>query len=118
VRRHRQRFHVRVLDLPVPGHLLDDELGVHPDLEVGLRRVLVVELETGDQPAVLRDVVGGDPDRLGPLGDHLARPGVAQQGAVRRRARVAARTSVGLDDDRRVLCSHQMPDSEVRTRIR
>ena len=29
----RQRLHVRVLDLPAARHLLDDELGVHPDLD-------------------------------------------------------------------------------------
>ena len=31
----RQRLHRRVLDLPAAGHLLDDQLGVHPHLDVG-----------------------------------------------------------------------------------
>jgi hypothetical protein len=59
-----------VLDLPAAAHLLDDQLGVHPDLDLGR-----LELEGGrqarDQPAVLRDVVGGPPDPGGPLGQHL-----------------------------------------------
>ena len=62
-------------------------------------RVLAVELQPGDQAAVLRDVVGGDADRLAPLGDRLAGGGILQHGAVRRRAGVAARAAVGLDDD-------------------
>ena len=37
----RQRPHVGVLDLPAPGHLLDHELGVHPDLDVGVRGELL-----------------------------------------------------------------------------
>ena len=95
----RQRLHVGVLDLPVAGHLLDDQLGVHPDLDLGLRRVLGGELEPGDQAAVLRDVVGRDADRLAALGDHLTGVGVLEHGAVRRRAGVAAGATVGLDDD-------------------
>ena len=57
-------------------------------------------LEPGDQAGVLRDVVGGDADRGAVLGEHLAGVGVLEHRAVRRRAGVAARAAVGLDDDR------------------
>ena len=113
---HGQRAHVRVLDLPAAGHLLDDQLGVHAHLELGLGGVLVEQLEAGDEAAVLRDVVGGDPDGLGPLGDHLAGVRVEQHRAVGGRTRVAAGPAVGLDLDG--AAHDQMPDSEVRTRIR
>ena len=59
----RQRLHVGVLDLPAARHLLDDELGVHPDLDVGVGRELLGQPQPGDQAGVLRDVVGGDADR-------------------------------------------------------
>ena len=61
-------------------------------LELGTRGVLVVELQPGDQAAVLGDVVGGDADALGPLGDDLAGDRVHQHGAVRRVAGVASRS--------------------------
>ena len=99
LRLQRQRLHVDVLDLPAAGHLLDDELGVHPHLELGVRGVLAHELEPGDEAAVLGDVVRGDADGLAALGDHLAGVGVAHEGAVGGRAGVAARAAVGLDDD-------------------
>ena len=100
VRLRRERPHVGVLDLPAARHLLDDELGVHPDLDVGVRGELLGQPEPGDQAGVLRDVVGGHADRGAVLGDHLAGVGVLQHRAVRRRAGVAARAAVGLDDDR------------------
>jgi hypothetical protein len=96
---HGQRLHVGVLDLPRARHLLDHEPGVHPHFERGAGCVLAVELQPGDQAAVLRDVVGGDADRLAPLGDGLAGGGVLEHGAVRRRAGVAAGATVGLDPD-------------------
>ena len=43
-RLHRQRPHVGVLDLPAARHLLDDELGVHPDLDLGPGCELLGEL--------------------------------------------------------------------------
>ena len=91
VRLQRQRPHRGVLDLPAPRHLLDDELGVQAHLELGPVGVLAVELEPGDEPAVLRHVVARDADAFPALGDHLAGVGVLQDGAVRRRAGVAAR---------------------------
>ena len=76
-------------------------------------------LQPGDQAGVLRDVVGGHPDRGAVLGDHLAGVGVLEHGAVRRRAGVAARAAVGLDDDRPVRPGRVTGrDSGVRTRIR
>jgi hypothetical protein len=78
-----------VLDLPSARHLLDDQLGVHADLDVGTRCVLGRELETGDEAAVLGDVVGGGADRLAPRGDHLAGVRVAHEGSVGGGSRVA-----------------------------
>jgi hypothetical protein len=77
-----------VLDLPAAGHLLDDQLRVHPDRD---RRgpQLTRGRQAGDQALVLGDVVGRDADAIatlrqqGPvLGEH--------HGAVAGRARVAA----------------------------
>ena len=112
-----QRPHRGVLDLPVAAHLLDDELRVHPDRDLGSRRVLGGELEAGDQAAVLRHVVGRDPDALATLGDQVTGLGVLQYGAVRRWSGVPSGTTVRLDDDPPVLRG-QRPDSPVRTRIR
>ena len=64
--------HVRVLDLPAAGHLLDDELGVQPRLDRRRRVELADRLEPGDQPAVLRDVVARGADVLGDLAQHRA----------------------------------------------
>jgi hypothetical protein len=58
----RQRLHVDVLDLPVAGHLLHDELGVHPDLDLGVRSQVRGHRQPGDQAAVLRHVVARDAD--------------------------------------------------------
>ena len=88
-----------VLDLPATRHLLDDELGVHPDLDPGVRRELRRQLEPGDQAGVLRDVVGRHSDRGAVLGDHLTGVGVLEHRAVRCRARVAPRAAVRLDQD-------------------
>src|SRR4029078_271218 len=70
--------------------------------------------EPGDQPGVLRDVVGRDADRGAVLREDLTRDRVLEPGAVRRGAGVAGRAAVGLDEDP---ATHR-PDSDVRTRIR
>src|SRR5690606_14562260 len=56
------------------------------------------QAEAGDQAAVLGDVVGGDADGLGGLGEEPAVGRVAEHGAVAGGAGVAARAAVGLDD--------------------
>ena len=115
-----QRSHVRMLDLPATRHLLDHELGVHPHLEQGVWRVLQVELETGDQAAILGDVVRGMADRLCSLRNHLAAVGVTDQRTEAGRTGITPRATVGLDDDVRMshLGRAQIPDSWVRTRMR
>ena len=113
----RQRLEVGVLDLPAAGHLLDDELGVHPDLDLRARVQAEGSLQGGDQARVLGDVVRGDPQRGGAFGQHLTGVGVAHHGPVGRRARVAARGTVGLDHQS---ATHgaQSPESDTRMRIR
>jgi len=106
-----QRPQAFVLHLPAPGHLLDDELRVHAHrdrrgAELGRR------LKSGDQPAVLGDVVRRAPERFAPLGQDLTGGGVEYHRAVARRPGIAARTTVRLDND-----VHR-PDSAVRTRMR
>ena len=54
-----------VLDLPAPGHLLDDELGVHPHRDPASAPSSAAAAQPGDQAAVLGDVVGRDADGLG-----------------------------------------------------
>src|SRR4051794_38451022 len=110
----RQQLHVHVLDLPTTGHLLDDQLGVHPHSDLGRRVDLVSGRESRDEPAVLRHIVRGDANGLAPLGEHLAGDGILDDRAVRRPPRVAARAAVGLDEE---LARHS-PESAVRTRIR
>ncbi len=63
----RQRLHRRVLDLPAARHLLDDELGVHADVDPGVRVQFAGGAQAGQQAPVLGDVVGGDADVLGGL---------------------------------------------------
>ena len=92
--------HVGVLDLPAARHLLDDELGVHPHLDLGGRVEVERRLQAGDQAAVLGDVVGRAADRRGPLGQQPPGLGVPHQRAVAGRARVAPRPAVRLDDER------------------
>ena len=108
-----QRAQTRVLDLPAAGHLLDDQFGVQPGLHHA-RPELGGGLQPGDQPLVLGDVVGGDPDRLGTLGQHRAGGGVADHRAVPGGSGVAPGAAVGLDDNP---VAHR-PDSLVRTMIR
>ena len=60
-----------MLDLPAARHLFHHKLGVHLHVDLGgaeLRRLL----QTGDQPAILGDVVGGAADGLLALGEHRA----------------------------------------------
>ena len=64
--------------------------------------VLVVELEAGDQPVVLGDVVGRDADDSARSAITSPVSRVEQHRAVRRVAGVATRAAVGLDPDRRV----------------
>lgn len=87
-----------VLDLPAAAHLLHHELRVHPGLD--LRGAEVGGgLQPGDQAPVLGHVVGGHPDRPGPLGEHLAGVRVADHRAVPGRAGVAPGPAVRLDQD-------------------
>ena len=104
-----------MLDLPAARHLLDDELGVHPHLDLGGRVEVERRLQAGDQAAVLGDVVGRPADRRRPLGEHPAGVGVPHERAVAGRARVAPRSAVRLDDEAGAVTG---PDSAVRTRIR
>ena len=69
--RSARALHVRVLDLPAAGHLLHDQLGVHPDVDISSRRARRGR-EAGDQAAVLGDVVAGDAEAVAALGEHLA----------------------------------------------
>jgi hypothetical protein len=110
-----QLAHVGMLDLPAARHLLDDELGVHPHLDLGGRVEVQRRLQAGDQTAVLRDVVRRAADRRGTLGQQPAGLGVPHERAVAGRARVAAGSAVRLDDEP---ASRHSPDSAVRTRIR
>jgi hypothetical protein len=91
---------VRLFDLPRSLHLLDDELGVgahsHPAGAEGLGRD-----QARDQGLVLGHVVGRDTDALTDLGQAPGRVGrgIEHHRADRRRSRVAARTTVAIDED-------------------
>ncbi len=85
----RQGLHVGVLDLPAARHLLDDELGVHPDVDEGVRVQAPGRAQPGEQAAVLCDVVGDDPEVLGGLHQGLPRRRVPHHRAVARGPRVA-----------------------------
>ncbi len=112
----REPAHVFVLDLPAAGHLLHHEFGVHPHLDVGSGVDPLRRPQAGDHAGVLRHVVAGDAHRLRAFGQDRPGVGVTDQGAVAGTAGIAARSAVGLDDER---TSHpQIPDSGVRTRIR
>ena len=112
----RKRAQSRVLDLPAARHLLDDELGVHPDGDRRRRRAR-------PRPAARR--AGRDTRRRCwcrrrcaslALGEHRTGVGVAHDRAVAGRPGIAARSAVRLDDD--ALPRSQSPDSAVRTRMR
>ena len=109
-----ERAHARVLDLPAAGHLLDDQLGVHPHVHHGVRVDVPGGAQPGDQAAVLGDVVGGGAEVLGGLRERLAGVGVADDGPVARGPRVAPGPAVRLHDEP----AHHSPESGVRTRMR
>ena len=119
-----QRPHVGVLDLPAAGHLLDDELGVHPDLDLGVRGVArAASRRPAISPEYSATLLLATPIAVPSSAITVAGVGVLEHGAVRRRAGVAARAAVGLDDDRGVPAARSpsvphRPDSAVRTRIR
>ncbi len=70
-----------MLDLPPPGHLLDDQLGVHPDLDLGGPEVEDC-FESRDQPAVFGHVVRSPADGFASLGEHLPVHRIEDQRAV------------------------------------
>ena len=105
-----------MLDLPAPGHLLDDQFGVHPDLDVGSRVEPKGTLQAGQQTGILGDVVAREAERFGAFEQHRARRRVADQRPEARHPRVPPRAAVGFDDES---SGHAYsPDSGERTRIR
>ena len=88
---------VRGVDLVLALDLLDHELGVGDDAEVG---VVVVErpLEAAEEAGVLGVVVGAVAEELGELGEDVARL-VLQDGPVAGRAGVAAGAAVTVGGD-------------------
>ena len=86
-----------MLDLPAPRHLLDHQLGIHRHRDLGGAQPGGVR-QTRDQTAIFGDVVGGDTDRLLALGQHGRPVRGPHHRPVARRPRVAARSTVGLDD--------------------
>ncbi len=79
-----------MLDLPAARHLLDDQFGVHPDLDIGVWRDPHRCLKTSDQPGILGDVVAGPSERLGPLDQHHTRRCITHERTEPGDARVAA----------------------------
>ena len=59
-----ERDQLRVLHPPATGELLDDELGIEQQVHLG-RPELARQLERADDPRVLGDVVGLDPEVVG-----------------------------------------------------
>jgi hypothetical protein len=98
-RLQRERLHVGVLDLPAAGHLLDDELGVHADVDGRGGVQLVGGAQACQQAPVLGHVVRRDADVLGPLRQRLAARRVDDDRAVARGPGVAPGPAVGLDDE-------------------
>ena len=70
-----------MLDLPTPRHLLDDELRVHPDLDIGRRVEAKGTFETGEQTGILSDVVAGQPQGFSALQKDRSGVRVAHQRA-------------------------------------
>jgi hypothetical protein len=92
----RQRPHVGVLDLPAADICSTTSL---ESIRTSMAASGAISAASSS-PAisrVLRDVVGRDADRGAVLGDHLTGVGVLRTRAVRRRAGVATRAAVGLD---------------------
>ena len=92
-----QTPHVLVLDLPSARHLLDDELGVEPDLDVGCRVDTKGGFETGEQTGILGHIVAGQPQRLRPLDEDCSGSRVTHECTEAGHPRVATRAAVGLD---------------------
>ena len=113
----RKGPHAVVLDLPAPAHLLHDELGIHPHVDLRRRGDLLRGFETGDQSAVLGDVVGGGADRCRAFGEHQIT--LTHERAVAGRARIAAGAAVGFDHEpHRAGSRTHRPLSSVRMRMR
>jgi hypothetical protein len=87
----------RVLHAVLAAHLLNDELRVAVDLELG-RAVLARELDAAQERAVLGHVVGGLADGL-PYRVHDRALGVRDHDADRGRAGVPAGPAVNVDDE-------------------
>ena len=110
----RQRPHVGVLDLPAPRHLLDDELGVHPDLDLGVRGELAAIRSPAIRPEysatllVATPIVVPSSASTSPVLASLSTaPYAAGPGLPREPPSASMRTTA----------THR-PDSDVRTRIR
>ena len=109
----------RVLDLPAPGHLLDDELGVHPHRDLAWRRARCAARSPAISPRYSATLLVAMPIDSTRSASTSPRGGVEHDRAVAGRAGVAARAAVGLDDDRvAVAATRHSPDSAVRTRMR
>jgi hypothetical protein len=100
-----ERDELRVLDPPAPGDLLDDELRVEEQVDLGGAE-LGSQLERPDEPGVLGDVVRLDAQVVGDGGvrrrARVASIGPAQvveRGPGRCRPWVAASRAVGPDDE-------------------
>ena len=63
---------VVALDLPSPGHLLDDEFGVQADVDAGIRIDGVHILQPGDSAAILGEVIRLVVEEFGNLHDYVA----------------------------------------------
>ena len=63
---------VVALDLPSPGHLLDDEFRVQADVDAGIRIDGVHILQPGDSAAILGEVIRLVVEEFGNLHDYVA----------------------------------------------
>jgi hypothetical protein len=94
----RQLTERHVLDAVLAAHLLDHQLRVGHDLDGGKLQLDRLP-QAGDQPAVLGDVVGREPDRLA-LGREDGAVLVLEHEAVGGRTGVAACSAVGEESRR------------------
>src|SRR4029078_13248630 len=86
----------RFLCLPSSAHLLDDELRVHPRVEIVDAAALRL-LQADDETLVFGDVVRRHAEALRELGDDVPAR-VEQAGAGAREAGVPARCAIGIQD--------------------
>src|SRR6266542_3882329 len=93
-----QRDQRRALHLVAAAQLADDQLGVGPHHDAARPEGLGV-LQPGDDAAVLGDVVGRPADALAQLCQHVAGAGGGDQRTVAGGTGVAARATVGPDDE-------------------